>query len=241
MRFTVKTVMLYIALAAGLLTLYVRYLATYIPVWLLAIPCLILLVGHCLWFWRCKRIVAIGFGGLSILSNGCYVVASIYPDYMLIPLLNIAWMLVLLPSISALGMAWTKLAPHHNAVRRRPPSLSWALVIVVAVMPAVTISTLWPLHLAFLAVRPSLERLADRVEAGHMIASPHWIGPFRLSESAVGADRKTVGLLIDPNPGGRTGFVRVHSEPPEAHRFDLLLGTDTDVELGWGWSYRQDD
>ncbi len=241
MRFTLKTVMLSIALAAGFLTLYVRYLATYIPLWLLAIPCLILLVGCCLWFWRCRRIVAIGFGGLSVLSNGLYVVASIYPDYMLIPLLNIAWMLVLLPSIGALGLAWTKLATNDHAVRRRLPFISSALVIVVAIMPAVTISTLWPLHLTFLAFRPSLERLADRVEAGHMIVSPHWVGPFRLSESAVGSDLKTVGLFIDPNPGGRTGFVRVHSETPEVHRFDLLIGTDTNVELGRGWSYRQDD
>jgi hypothetical protein len=240
-RFTLKSMMLCIACAAGFLTLYVQYLAAYIPFWLLAIPCLILLVGYCLWFWRCRRIAGIGFVGLSILSNYAYVVASIYSDYMLMPLLKIAWMLVLLPSIGALGTAWTKLAAHDSAALRKSPSISWALVIALAVLPAVTISTVWPLHLAFLAFRPSLERLADRVEAGHMIASPHWIGPFRLSESAVDSDLKIVGLFIDPNPGGRTGFVRVHSETLETHRFGLLLGTDTNVELGWGWSYRQDD
>jgi hypothetical protein len=230
-----------IACAAGYLTLYVQYFASYIPFWLLAVPCLILLVGRCLWFWRCRRTAAIGFVGLSILSNCLYVVASIYPDYMLMPLLKIGWMLVLLPSIGALGMAWIKLATPGNAVSRRSPSISWALVIVLAILPAVTISTVWPLHLAFLAFRPSLERLADRVEAGHMIASPHWIGPFRLAESAVDSDSKIVGQFIDPNPGGRTGFVRVHAETPEVHPFDLLIGTDTNVELGWGWSYRQDD
>ena len=241
MRFTLKTMMLCIAFAAGFLALYVQYLATYIPIWLLAIPCLILLVGRCLWFWRSRRIAALGFVGLSVLSNCLYVVASIYPDYMLLPLLNIAWMLVLLPSIGALGTAWTKLATHANAVGRRSPTLSWALVIVLATLPAVTISTLWPLHLAFLAFRPSLEHLADRVEAGQMIVSPHWVGPFRLSESAVDSDLKAVGLFIDPNPGGRTGFVRVHSATPEERRFALLLGTDTNVKLGWGWSYCQDD
>jgi hypothetical protein len=241
MTFTLKAMMLYIACAAGFLTLYVQYLATYIPFWLLAIPCLILLVGRCLWFWQCRRITAIGFVGLSILSNCLYVVASIYPDYMLMPLLTIAWMLVLLPSIGALGTAWTKLATHDKAGPRKSPFISWALVIVLAILPVVTISTLWPLHLAFFAFRPSLERLADRVEAGHLIVSPLWIGPFRLSESAVDSDQKTVGLFIDPNPSGRTGFIRVHSETLETHRFGLLLGTDTNVELGWGWSYRQDD
>jgi hypothetical protein len=142
-RFTLKSMMLCIACAAGFLTLYVQYLAAYIPFWLLAIPCLILLVGYCLWFWRCRRIAGIGFVGLSILSNCVYVVASIYP--------------------------------------------------------------VW------------------------------------LSESAVDSDLKIVGLFIDPNPGGRTGFVRVHSETLETHSFGLLRGTDTNVELGWGWSYRQDD
>jgi hypothetical protein len=233
--------MLCVAGAAGILTLYVQCLATYIPFWVLAIPCLILLVGLCLWFWRCRRIVAIGFVDLSILSNCLYVVASIYPDYMLMALLRIAWMLVLLPSIGALGTAWTKLSAHDNAASRKSPSISLALVIVMAILPAVTISTLWPLHLAFLAFRPSLERLADRVEGGQMIVSPHWIGPFRLSESAVDSDLTTVGLFIDPNPGGRSGFVRAHSQTLETHHFGLLIGTDTNVELGWGWSYRQDD
>jgi hypothetical protein len=233
--------MLCIACAAGYLTLYVRYLATDLPLWLLALPCLILLVGPCLWFWRCRRTAVIGFGGVSVLSNCLYVLASIYPDYMFMPLLKVAWMLVLLPLVGALGMAWTKLATHGNAVTRASPTMSWALVIVLAILPAVTISTVWPLHLAFLAFRPSLERLADEAEAGHMIVSPRWIGPFRLSESAVDSDSKIVGLFIDPNPGGRTGFVRDHTEPPEVGRFSLLLGTDTRVRLGWGWSYRQDD
>jgi hypothetical protein len=233
--------MLCIACAAGFLTLYVRYLATYVPIWLLALPCLILLVGPCLRFWRCRRFAAIGFFALSILSNCLYVVASIYPDYMLMPLLKIAWMLVFLPSMGALGTAWTKLATHGTSVPRRSPSISWALVIVLAILPAVTISTVWPLRLAFLAFRPSLERLADRAESGHLIVSPRWIGPFRLAESAVDSGSKIVSLFIDPSPGGRTGFVRAHTETLEVDHFSLLLGTDTNVELGWGWSYRQDD
>jgi hypothetical protein len=44
-RFTLKTMMLYVACAAGILA-YVRYLADYIPFWLLTIPCFILLAGH---------------------------------------------------------------------------------------------------------------------------------------------------------------------------------------------------
>jgi hypothetical protein len=232
--------MFYVACSAGILA-YVRYLADYIPFWLLAIPCFILLAGLGLWCWQCRLIAAIGFGGFSVLTNSLYALACIYPDYMLMPLLKVAWMLVLLPVIGALGAAWAKLATEENAVRRKSPLVCWALVIVFANMPAVTFATVWPLHLAFLVFRPGLERLADRAEAGETLVMPQWIGPFRLSESAVDPDVNTVGLFIDPNPGGRTGLVRIRSYTPELDHFQLLIGTDTHVELGWGWSYRQDD
>jgi hypothetical protein len=233
--------MLYVACTAGILAVYVHYLAAFIPFWLLVIPCFILLAGHGLWSWRCRLTAAIGFGGLSVLSNSLYVLACINPDYMLMPLLNVAWMLVLLPAIGALGAAWAKLATQENAVRRRSPLVCWALVIVFAIMPALTFATVWPLRLAFLVFRPSLERAADRAEAGETLVSPQWVGPFRLSESAVDPSLKTVGLFIDPNPGGRTGLVRMRPYAPELDHFNLLIGTDTNVQLGWGWSYRQDD
>ena len=63
--------------------------------------------------------------------------------------------------------------------------------------------------------------------------------------SEVGAARtliqfreKTVGLLIDPNPAS-VGFVRTRpGAPPGAVP---LIGSDLDVNLGNGWSYRADD
>jgi hypothetical protein len=160
---------------------------------------------------------------------------------LLMLLLKIAWVIVLFPLIVALGSAWAKFVTAENSVRRRSPSVSWAVVAVLAIMPAVTIATVWPIRLAFLVLRPSLERLADQVETGHAIVSPRSIGPYQLSASGCDPDSKTVGLFIDPNPSGRTGFVRVHSEEHEMQSFGWLLGTDTNIELGWGWSYRQDD
>jgi hypothetical protein len=241
MQFTLKNMMFWIAIAAGGLALYVQFLAAFFPLWSLAIPCSILVVGACLAAWRFRRVAAVGFIGLSILSNGLYALASLYPDYILRPALGLAWIMVLCPAIVAFGTAWAKLATRAYAIPKRSPWISWSLVVVMAVMPGLTLASVWPLHLAFLAFRSSLERLADRVESGQNIDSPHWVGPFRLAESATDPELKTVGLFIDPNPGGRTGFVRMHSDSPEMDHFTLLLGTDTNVNLGWGWSYRQDD
>ena len=241
MRFTIKGLMWVVAVAAGLLTFHVQFLATYFPVWILAIPCVFLLAGCCLWTWRCRRLATLGFGGVSILGNSLYALASICPDYMVAPMLKLGWIIVLLPAIGALGAAWAKRATENHASPRRSPFICWLLVVVLAILPAFTFSTVWPLRLAFLASRTSLDRLADRAEAGHVIRSLHRIGPFRLIESHVDQDSKTVGLFIDPNPSGRSGFVRVHSKTLEGQRFASLIGTDTNVELGWGWSYRQDD
>jgi hypothetical protein len=116
MRFTIKSLMLVVVFAAGLLALHVQFLAPYIELWILAIPCLILLVGRCLWYWRCRRVAALGFVILSILSNCLYVVASIYPDYMLMPALKIGWIIVLLPSIGVLGTVWINLSTHVHAI-----------------------------------------------------------------------------------------------------------------------------
>lgn len=241
MRFTLKTMMLWVGVAAGLLAVYVQFLAAYVPLWSLAIPCAILVAGACLSAWRFRRLAAVGFVGIAILSNTLYALASLYPDYMLTPALRIAWFMAFLPAIGALGTAWAKLATQVDATPRRSPWVSWASVLVLAMMPGITLATVWPLHLAFLVYRSSLESLADRVETGHSIVAPRWVGPFRLAASGFDPNSKTVGLFIDPNPGGRTGFVRFHSGVRETDHFSLLLGTDTNVELGTRWSYRQDD
>ena len=245
MRFPIKYLMAIVAVAAVLLTLLVRLRASGVPLLLLPIPFLILLVillaTWPLWSLPYRRVAAIGFVGTSILSNLLCTVAATYADYMLNPLLLATALIVGLPVVGAFGVAWARLATQENATPRRRPLATWALVVGSAVMPAVTLWTLWPLRLAFCAVRPGMERLADRAETGQMITSPVWIGPFRLAASAADPGSNSVGLFTDPNPNGRTGFVRVRPEAPESPRFGQLLGTDTFVELGWGWTYRQDD
>jgi hypothetical protein len=241
MRFTLKTMMLWVGVGAVALAVYVQFLAAHVPLWSLVIPCAILVAGACLSAWRFRRLAAVGFVGTTILSNTLYGLASLYPDYMITPALRIAWFMVVLPAIGVCGAAWAKLATQANATPRRSPWVSWPSVLVLAMMPGIVLATLWPLHLAFLVYRSSLESLADRVESGHSISAPLWVGPFRFAASGLDPDSRTVGLFIDPNPGGRTGFVRLHAGTEETDRFPLLFGTDTNLELGRSWSYRQDD
>ena len=236
---------LVVVMALVYLALDVLYSSASLPIWVLAIPFLIF--GSCLWPRKSRRLAAFGFGGLSILSNCFYVMASINPSYWLTPALIFLRRIAVLPAISALGTGWARIAIRADAKPRRSPFAAWALVVVLAIMPAISLLTLWPLRLAFLLCRPRLDSFEDRVDTGDWwIASSCWVGPFRLCQSGVDPDSKTVGLFADPNPSGRSGLVRVHSETlvtdgTAQDAFTLLRGTETNVELGWGWSYRQDD
>src|SRR5262249_53313702 len=70
------------------------------------------------------------------------------------------------PFILGIGAAWATPATRRTARSRRSPLLAWPLVLAVALAPFSMLLTPWPLRLAFLASRPAMERLADRVAAG---------------------------------------------------------------------------
>jgi hypothetical protein len=87
--------------------------------------------------------------------------------------------------------------------------LAWPLVFALGFFPLTMLFTRWPLRLAFLASAPAMDRLADRVAAGRSVTSPEWAGLFRVVGSAVEPSNGNVGLIIDPDPSGRSGFVRL--------------------------------
>jgi hypothetical protein len=121
--------------------------------------------------------------------------------------------------------------------------LAWPLVLVLALLPLSMLITFWPFRLAFLASRPAIERLADRVAAGHAVTSPEWTGLFRVVGSVVDPSTGNVGLVIDPDPSGRSGFVRVGVDP------SVLVGRsngpfynlDFDLQLSERWWYECED
>jgi len=229
--------MIGVAAVAGLLALPT---GTAVIVIALSLMCLALIGARWLVFRGQRHLAAFGFWVPATLTNVLYAAASVAPDIYLLTALFLGWLVVIVPTIGGLGAAWATLATSERAVPRRSPPTAWLPVIVLSVMPLATLWTFWPLHLGFLAARPTLERLADRVAAGQAVGFPQRVGLFRVAGSAVDPITGNVGLIIDPNPNGPTGFVRVR---PGAYRNrgGPFGWDDLDVTLGWGWEYREED
>jgi hypothetical protein len=187
-----------------------------------------------------RRIAAGVFWVPAILINILYAMACLAPVVMLNLMLLTVWFFVFAPVMGRFGVSWGLLATREAAAPRRSPRMVWSAVIGLTVLPALTVMTLWPLRLGFLVARPTLERLADQAAAGNLVTLPAPAGPFRVLRASVEPESGQVGLMTEPNPSRPTGFVRARSNPPPDARRPIF-GTELDVELGWGWSYREDD
>jgi hypothetical protein len=206
----------------------------------LSLPFLAVVGAQWLVFRGQRRFAAFGFWVAATLTNLLYAASCVAPDAYLLPALFLGWMVIAGPAIGALGAAWVTLATRQDATSRRSSPAAWLAVIALSMMPLMTLWTLWPLHLAFLASRPSLERLADQVAAGQVSGFPRWAGLYRFAGSAVDPTTRNVGLMIDPNPSGPTGFVRM-SPGASRNREGPFRWDDLGVDLGWGWEYREED
>jgi hypothetical protein len=156
---------------------------------------------------RFQRLAALTFGLVAASINCAFLVISVYylnDDGMMFMLFC---SVVATPVILGLGAAWAMAACRRFAIVRRPPSTAWLLVFALAFAPQTIVVSAWPLQLAFLVSRSSMERLADQVVAGVAIREPTWAGLFRVVGSLVYPDG-TVVLVIDANPAARAGFIR---------------------------------
>jgi hypothetical protein len=176
-----------------------------------------------------RRVAARGFGMVATVANiGCAVLCISHLNLYGGVLMFAVWFLTF-PFILGLGAAWATEATRCEAVPRRSPRLAWPMVLVLAFLPLTMLVTAWPLRLAFLASRPALDRLADRVAGGQAPGLPIWAGVFRVVGSVVDPVTGNVGLIIDPAPSGRSGFVRLarggrRGGPFYNLNFDLFLG-----------------
>jgi hypothetical protein len=111
--------------------------------------------------------------------------------------------LIFVPIVPGAGIAWV-------ATRQERPRRIRAALVVLALtaLPASMIATRWPLYLGFYLSRPSLERLADRLEAGGVVAPGEWAGIYRVWGTIPGFNPGEIGLLIDPDTSGQFAFVR---------------------------------
>jgi hypothetical protein len=186
-----------------------------------------------------KQHAAIRFWALAALINVLYAASCVAPDIYLVVLLFLGWA-IMVPMLAGLGVAWARSATREATVPRRSSPSAWVSLIAVCLLPLVTLLTFWPLRLSFLVFRPSLDRLADQVAAGQAVGFPRWVGPFRVADSAVDPVSSNVGLMIEPNPNGPSGFVRVRPAAPP-NRVGPFPWDDLLVDLGRGWEYREAD
>ncbi len=158
-----------------------------------SLPCLAIVGAQWLVLRGHRHIAAFGFWSLAALTNVLYAAFCVAPDLYVLPLLFIGWLIILAPTVGALGVSWARLATQQSAAPRRSPPTAWASVITMCVLPLVTLWTSWPLHLAFLTFRPTLDRFADQVAAGQATSFPRWVGPFLVARAAVDPSSGTSG------------------------------------------------
>jgi len=236
-QFTIRSLMIAVAVVA---CLFVIPYTQNVFLLVLIFPFLALISAKWLVFREYRQVAALCFGGLAFLTNVLYTVACTYPHYMILPALFLGWFVIVAPMITGPGAAWAILATHETAVPRRASHKAWLSVLAVTVLPLATVVTLWPLRLAFLTARPTLEVLADQVAAGRAVRFPQRAGPFQLVGTAVDPSTRNVGLIIDPHPSGPTGFVRINRRTPP-DRAGPFSASGLGVDLGCGWEYRQED
>ena len=190
-----------------------------------------------------RRRAAWSFGITSLATSASVASLSIYA-------LNIWGMLGMflaslfgIPLTLGFGAAWAETSTRPDAAPRRSPIPAWALVLVLGTLPITILLTLWPFHLAFLASRPAMDRLADRIAGGQRIASPEWAGLFRVVATAVDPSSGNIGLIIHPDPSGRSGFVRVGAalRAPTGRPSGPFYNLYFDLELCDEWRYECED
>lgn len=235
-RFTIRSFMILVAVLAVPLALF--------PLWalvlLLSLAALLIPTFVAVTFSRWllarerRRLASISFWGLAIVVNTLYAACCIIPEFVLLVILTFGWLLVCLPMMIGFGSAWTVLSTREGAIRRRSPILVKACVVAMAMWPALTLGTLWPLRVAFLVSRPSLERLADLVAAGQPVELPQRARVFQV----VRIDVDPLGTVVLTM--GASSLVRIRSGDAANFR-GAPFGTELIVNLGGGWSYREND
>lgn len=238
LQFTIGHLMSAVAAVAVLLVLPPFPRPAAVAIACLSIPCSAAIAARWIVDRGRRPLAARSFWALAISVNLVVAGLCIAPDFnsrafsLLTPVL---WGLIL-PSMIALGAAWVLLVSRDPAASERFREASGYLVFVAAVLPLLTLWTLWPLRLTFLVVQPSLDRLANQVAAHARLGYPTRVGPYRIVAPAVSPIRGYIGLEVDKQ-GVPTGFVRIHpGDTPTTH--GPFVGVNFDVHLGGGWWYR---
>jgi hypothetical protein len=239
LRFTIRSMMITVAIVAVFLGLY-ELMGDILLVALFNVAYLGL-IG--VWWWMLRgfrRLSALCLGISAVAANfSCFVLCIYFATMMGMFVALMIW-LASFPFILGAGSAWALKSTRRNAVGRRSPLWVWPLVVGLAVLPLTMIITLWPLRLAFRVSQPSLERLADRVANGQVLFNPQWAGLIRVVGSAFDSATGNVGLVVHPDPSGRSGFVRLGPGVPPGQTAGPFFNQSV-KSLGGRWSYQEED
>jgi hypothetical protein len=187
-----------------------------------------------------RRLAAVGFGAAAaVAGTACAVLDLYWPNLFGVALGALVWFAAF-PVILGLGAAWASSVGPREQSAGRPPRALWTLVLALTFLPLTMLFTHWPFRLAFLASRPALDRLADRVADGQAPGRPIQVGLFRVVGSIRDRITGNVGLVIDPDSSGRSGFVRL--DPGCGGRCNgPFYNLTFSLKLGEGWWYDCED
>jgi hypothetical protein len=229
--------MLAVLVAAGLLGLT----RTELGFVLTTVALLIAIITVSVWLLtRRRRRLALACWITTVaLVNISVGLSCIYAPRMLDGAFTLLATLITTPIALGLGAAWAQSATSPDAVPRRSLPFAWFRVLILATLLP-TMFTHWPHRLAFLASRPSLNRLADRVSAGQLIQQPEWAGLFWIVGSDLDLKNGNIALITDLNPGGRSGLVRLGTNNP-TNPLGPLVNLSTDEALDGRWRCQEED
>jgi hypothetical protein len=238
MRFTVRRMMTVVVAVAILLFVYRTLGRAGFHVGLGGL----LIAAFCHYCARSRpRWAAWGFWSSAIAINLLVATLDVYalclPGMILMALGSFAGITLTL----GLGSAWAAAIDRGDAIGRRNSVVAWSLVISMSIAPTTMATDSWPLKVACLLSRPAMDRLADRVSAGEPMAWPADAGLFTFVGSEFDPVTRCVGLVTNPSPSGRSGFVRYvygRSSPGDGGPFTNL---NFNVDMGGGWRYQDED
>lgn len=116
--------------------------------------------------------------------------------------------------------------------------LSRRFRIIGVVFPVLFISiawTQWPLCVNFAFHRSAIDKLANQVQAGNTVSTPHQVGMLRF-HTVRQLDNGNVGFQLTGDPGGGIFLVRC---APSSQR--VWYNTNWEINLGGGWYYVYED
>lgn len=207
---------------------------------LLLFPFACLFAGQWLVDRGLRRAAASGFCAVALLANFAFAAFCVAPDSYVLLAVSLSWPFIVLPACAGLGVPWAILSSRGTPPRRQASPAPGILVFGMTVLPLLTLATFWPLYLAFLDARPTLERLADQVASGKVVSFPQRAGLFQVVGARVDPGSGNVALIIDPEPSGPNGLVRARSGTP-ADMTTPIVGSNLNLYLGSGWWYRDED